>query len=181
MLLATRTIQRTIMTSAAASMMKGKTPSAEDKQVILDILSNYQCHPSEQSYSHYHRDAVFADPVSIAKGLDCIKSQFNGMPKIFSRSDTQELEILETGSTKIKMDLTQNYIFKKPEGKSKVVRSIVTLDRDSHGLITRHEEEWDGKPNKYSEDGFVGWLQQMRKEFSAGLVHKTVTSDPSKV
>lgn len=56
-------------------------------KIIDDILSLYQLKPSQQAYSHYAENAVFHDPVSIARGLD--KSQFNGMPKLFAESITE--------------------------------------------------------------------------------------------
>lgn len=50
----------------------------EEQRIIDDVLKLYQCKPSEQAYSHYAETAVFHDPVSIARGLESIKSQFNG-------------------------------------------------------------------------------------------------------
>jgi hypothetical protein len=61
----------------------------EEQKFITDILKLYQLDPNEQSYTHYAESAVFHDPVSIAKGKQSIMSQFNGMPKIFARSDTK--------------------------------------------------------------------------------------------
>jgi len=48
-------------------------------------------------------------------------------------------------------------------------------------LITLHEEEWDHEPNKYSEDGFLGKIQEARKRMGATLIDKMVSSDPNKV
>lgn len=63
--------------------------SGSEQKIIDEVLSLYQLRPSDQSYASYEPIAVFHDPVSIAQGLDSIKSQFNGMPKLFERSDTQ--------------------------------------------------------------------------------------------
>ncbi len=62
--------------------MKTRKPNSSEQTLIDEILSLYQLKPTDKSYSHYRSDAVFHDPVSIAKGLDSIKSQFNGMPKV---------------------------------------------------------------------------------------------------
>lgn len=79
--------------SSTTHSSKGAQPSraasAEEQKMIDDVLCLYQLKPSHQAYSHYAPDAVFHDPVSIAKGLDSIKSQFNGMPKVFKESETQ--------------------------------------------------------------------------------------------
>ena len=45
--------------------------------------------PFSFSYDHYADTAQFRDPVSIAKGKLQIQSQFNGMPKLFSNSETK--------------------------------------------------------------------------------------------
>lgn len=69
------------------------TGSANSKQqaILDDVLSLYQLKPSEKAYSRYASNAVFHDPVSIAQGLDAVKSQFNGMPKVFESSTTQSM------------------------------------------------------------------------------------------
>ena len=69
--------------------LPAREPSAEENGIIQDILALYQCRPSEKAYSHYSADAQFRDPVSIAKGKSQIQAQFNGMPKIFSESETK--------------------------------------------------------------------------------------------
>jgi hypothetical protein len=66
-----------------------REPSADESKIIQDILSLYQCKPSENAYSHYAETAQFRDSVSIAKGKSQIQAQFNGMPKLFSSSETQ--------------------------------------------------------------------------------------------
>jgi hypothetical protein len=80
----------------------------------------------------------------------------------------------------ILVDLTQQYVF-KVGGAEKTVRSLVTLQRGEGGLITLHEEEWDHEPNKYSEDGFLGKIQEARKRMGATLIDKMVSSNPNKV
>lgn len=75
-----------------------REPSADESKIIQDILSLYQCNPSEKAYSHYTETAQFRDPVSIAKGKSQIQAQFNGMPKIFSSSETQGSSIHERGT-----------------------------------------------------------------------------------
>lgn len=152
-----------------------------EEQVIIDeVLSLYQLKPSDQSYSHYAPTAVFHDPVSIAKGLNSIKSQFNGMPKLFSESITQKCDVLDGPSDSIILNLTQHYVFRGSKTPEKTVNSKVTL-KMKDGLIEHHEEEWDHKPNRTGTDGFVGKIQEIRKKADAKLVDMTVSSDPNKV
>ncbi|KAI4252908.1 MAG: hypothetical protein LQ352_004006 [Teloschistes flavicans] len=162
--------------------------SPSEKQLIDDILLLYQLKPSEQAYAHYAPSAVFHDPVSIAQGLDSIKSQFNGMPKLFASSITEKCDILsdESQDRKLALNLTQRYIFKsiipgKSEGMEKTVNSKVTLWMNMDGLIEKHDEEWDHEGNKSGDDGFMGKMMQARKKVDAKLVEKTVSSDSNKI
>ena len=79
------------VTESSQGTHSARQPNAQEKKIIDDILCLYQLKPSHQAYSHYAETAVFHDPVSIAKGLDSIKSQFNGMPKLFAESTTESM------------------------------------------------------------------------------------------
>lgn len=165
-----------------------RQPSETEKGLIDDILLLYQLKPSETAYAHYDRNAVFHDPVTIADGLESIKSQFNGMPKVFAESVTEQCDVLaeESGQGKLALNLTQHYVFNsalpgKSKGSEKTVNSKVTLYFNDKGLIEKHDEEWDHEANKSGEDGFMGKVQAARKKMDAKLVESTVTSDPSKV
>ncbi|MCJ1392374.1 hypothetical protein MMC18_005241 [Xylographa bjoerkii] len=160
--------------------LPSRAPTPEERTIIDEVLSLYQARPTDQSYAHYSPTAVFHDPVSIAKGLDSIKSQFNGMPKAFKASTTEEYRVLDDPSHPhaIRLDLTQRYVFKT--GQEKTLNSLVTLEmRD--GMIEHHEEEWDHKENSTGADGFMGRLNEWRKKADAKLVEKTVPADPNKL
>ena len=177
----------TASTSSSAGELPVRQPSSEEKQLIDDILLLYQLKPSEQAYAHYASTAVFHDPVSIAEGLDSIKSQFNGMPKVFAESTTQKCDLLaESDKGKTALNLTQRYVFKSPlpgksHGSEKTVNSKVTLTLNAEGKIVKHDEEWDHQGNKDADDGFLGKLMEGRKKVNAKLVQKAVPSDPSKI
>lgn len=159
-----------------------RQPSASEQEVIDEVLSLYQAKPTEKSYSHYAENAVFHDPVSIAQGLPSIKSQFNGMPKAFSVSDTQSWRVLDSPShpNSILLDLTQHYKF-KAGGMEKTLNSLIELKMNTAtGLIEHHEEEWDHKPNKDGDDGFLGKMNEWRKKVDAKMVEAGVSSDPKK-
>ena len=160
--------------------LAGRQASPQEQEIIDEVLSLYQAKPTDRSYAHYSPTAVFHDPVSIAKGLDSIKSQFNGMPKVFKSSTTESYRILEDPShpNDIRMDLTQHYVFKT--GQEKTVNSLITLKMRG-GVIEHHEEEWDHKENKTGEDGFMGKMNEWRKKLDAKLVEKTVPTDPNQV
>ncbi|KAL8937150.1 MAG: hypothetical protein Q9211_003832 [Gyalolechia sp. 1 TL-2023] len=178
-------------TTSSAGTHATRTPSPTERKFIDDILQLYQLHPSEQAYSHYTPHAVFHDPVSIAKGLDSIKAQFNGMPKLFAESITQQCDVLANDSSSppnsLALNLTQHYVFKSPipfksKGAAKTVNSKLTFTLDEEGKIVRHDEEWDHAKNKSgAEDGFWGKVMAARKKADAKIVESTVPSDPAKV
>lgn len=177
----------TASTTSAAGELPVRQPNPQEKQLIDDILLLYQLRPSEKAYAHYAPTAIFHDPVSIAEGLDSIKSQFNGMPKLFAESTTEKCDLLtESNDTRIAVNLTQRYVFKSPlpgksHGTEKTVNSRVTLTLDGQGKVVRHDEEWDHQGNKDSDDGFMGKLVEGRKKMDAKLVEKMIPSDPGKV
>ena len=76
-------------TDSAKGSLPTRQPSQQEQKFIDDILALYQCKPTHEIYSHYAEDAIFHDPVSIARGKESIMSQFNGMPKIFAESHTE--------------------------------------------------------------------------------------------
>lgn len=78
-------------TTSAAGELPTREPSAGERKLIEDILLLYQAKPKHESYIHYADEAVFHDPVSIARGKESVMSQFNGMPKIFAESDTERM------------------------------------------------------------------------------------------
>ncbi|KAL8719506.1 MAG: hypothetical protein Q9225_003496 [Loekoesia sp. 1 TL-2023] len=174
-------------TTSSAGTHATRTASTTEKQLIDDILQLYQLNPSEQAYRHYAPTAIFHDPISIAEGLDSIKSQFNGMPKLFAESTTQKCDVLaDSPPNTIALNLTQHYVFKSPipfksKGAEKTVNSKVTFHLNGEGLIERHDEEWDHQGNKSEEDGFVGKVMEARKKTDAKIVQRTVPSDPAKV
>lgn len=162
--------------------MQTRQPNSSEKTIVEEVLSLYQLKPTDKSYAHYRPDAVFHDPVSIAKGLDSIKSQFNGMPKLFERSDTQRCEVIDDGRPDtLTLDLTQHYVFKGGKTPEKTLNSKVALQLDGEGMIKHHEEEWDHAKNQTSDDGFMGKLSEWRKKADAKMVEAGVSSDPKKI
>ncbi|MCJ1399942.1 hypothetical protein MMC11_003145 [Xylographa trunciseda] len=160
--------------------LASRQASPQEQEIIDEVLSLYQAKPTDKSYAHYSPTAVFHDPVSIAKGLPSIQSQFNGMPKAFSSSTTESYRVLADPShpDSIRLDLTQHYVFKT--GQEKTLNSLVTL-RLHNGMIEHHEEEWDHNSNSTGADGFLGRLNEWRKKADAKLVEKAVPADPNKV
>ncbi|WWC62228.1 uncharacterized protein I303_104824 [Kwoniella dejecticola CBS 10117] len=159
---------------------KERQPTASEQALVDDVLQLYQLNPISSAYARYDTNAQFHDPIGLAKGLEAIKAQFNGMPKIFSSSETRGLKFLENPEVQppsVQISLSQLYKM-KPTGE-KLVNSLVTFHVDpSSNLILKHDEEWDAKPNTTGEDGFLGKINELRKKFTASAVHAGVDTTP---
>jgi hypothetical protein len=197
------------ITESNAGMQATRQPSGQEKQLIDDVLCLYQLKPSHQAYSHCAENAVF-HPVSIAQGLDSIKSQSNGMPKLFAESITEsmsvregsfniniawhlrtalwhaECDILDSSTPQaMQLNLTENYVFKSPipfkeKGAEETVNSKLTFTFKNQGLIEEHLEEWDHESNKTGSGRFFGRIQEGKKKLDAKMFEKTVPSDSDK-
>ena len=58
------------------------------KEIVEDLLKLYQCHPTEEAYRHFDANIEFEDPLEYAKGADSVRSSFNSLPKLFTKSET---------------------------------------------------------------------------------------------
>ncbi|RXK35580.1 hypothetical protein M231_07165 [Tremella mesenterica] len=158
-----------------------RKPSGEEAALIQDVLKLYQLQPVSAAYARYDQKATFHDPIGLAEGLESVKAQFNSMPKIFSKSETLDLKVLDNPQVKppsVQFALAQNYHVKTPQT-TKLVNSLITLTVDpSTKLITHHEEEWDGKENTTSSDGFFGKLNEWRKKATAEIVKAGADTRP---
>ncbi|PPQ79425.1 hypothetical protein CVT25_002695 [Psilocybe cyanescens] len=128
----------------------------------------------ETTFNIYAREAVFHDPVGIAKGIDSVRSQFMGLAKIFSRADIPKFRILENPSNlprnTILIDQDVAYFRDaKSSSPTKVVNSLLTLKLDDANKVISHNEEWNHQKTTTSEDGFLGMINEQRKKLTAGL------------
>ncbi|ORY26325.1 hypothetical protein BCR39DRAFT_470405 [Naematelia encephala] len=117
-----------------------RQPSSEEKALIEDVLNLYQLNPITAAYARYSENATFHDPIGLAEGLESVKAQFNGMPKIFSSSITKGYKVLDNPEVKppsIQFSLSQLYKLKLPPTE-KLVNSLITLHVDpSSNLIVK--------------------------------------------
>ncbi|KAG0140125.1 hypothetical protein CROQUDRAFT_53736 [Cronartium quercuum f. sp. fusiforme G11] len=180
-------LNATGLTAEESKKLKTRTERDDEKVIIRCIKDLYTCKPSESSYEMYAEQATFHDPISIATPLSSIKSQFNGMPKVFSSSTIDKFEVLESPSslpippgpdqfTIINQDVT----YYRNGDKFKTVNSLLTLERDENGKVIRHTEEWSHKKETDSTNGLFGTLNEWRKKAAAGLIGTAVSDDPSK-
>lgn len=163
-------------------------PSREAKPdevgIIKALKELYTVAPSESTYSQYAEDAVFHDPVSIARGVKSIRAQFNALPSLFPRAEIREFRILDAPSAPQKLLVDQiiaYYRSKEPDAEPfKELNSLLTIERESgSGLIKSHIEEWDHKAET-DQSGIMGDFHAARKSVSSSrrsISHSGSNSD----
>jgi len=168
------------MTTNAASLsqeqsqaLKERTGdlSSNEQRIIQSIKQLYTCKPVSTTYDVYDEKAVFHDPIGIAEGRASVKNQFDALAKLCAKGEIPKFRVLETPSTvapsTLLIDQDVDYHLKEEGAPFKTINSLLTIETNSQGKITRHTEEWDHKPEKTGADGFVGWWSEIRKKLSA--------------
>ncbi|OAV84850.1 hypothetical protein PTTG_31005 [Puccinia triticina 1-1 BBBD Race 1] len=123
----------------------------------------------------------------MATPLSTIKSQFNGMPKMFSSSTIDKFELLQSPPTMPTPPgpdqftvINQDVTYYRDGSKLKTLNSLVTLERDPQGKVIRHTEEWSHAKVTDKSDGFLGQLNEWRKIAAAEVIAKLVPEEPPK-
>ena len=100
--------------------------------------------------------------------------------QLFTKSEIRSFRVLtnppNVPKSTILVDQDVDYYAKSSPKK---INSLLTLERNTQGLVIKHMEEWDHKHESTSEDGFFGMLNEYRKKITAELTGKAVTKDPS--
>ncbi|KAI0046613.1 hypothetical protein FA95DRAFT_1559915 [Auriscalpium vulgare] len=154
-----------------------RKPSGPEEEGILAKLKElYSCKPQPSTYEMYTADAVFHDPVGIARGVNSIRAQFDALPKLFPRADISKFRLLENPPSLNKnlMLIDQDVAYFRDANASspfKVVNSLLTLELNDVHQITHHTEEWDHKRETTADDGFFGTLNEQRKKITAGVTN----------
>ncbi|EPQ60285.1 hypothetical protein GLOTRDRAFT_30198 [Gloeophyllum trabeum ATCC 11539] len=173
------------LTPTESRSLSERQPEEHEKPILQAIRELYTSNPKESTYHVYAPDAIFHDPVGIAKGADAIRAQFNGLVKIFPRADIGKFRVLENPKTvpksTILVDQDVSY-FRDPKasGPTKTVNSLLTLHTNSSHQITEHHEEWDHKRETDASDGFLGYINEARKKLTASVTDMFVGKEPPK-
>ncbi|THH11627.1 hypothetical protein EW145_g569 [Phellinidium pouzarii] len=172
------------LSSQESKALPERQPSQAELKIIAALKELYSCNPRESTYDVYTKSAIFQDPISIAEGVGSIKSQFNGLAKLFPRADIIKFHILKNPENAlpgiILVDQDVAY-YRDPSTSSptKTLNSLLTLHTDAEQRITRHTEEWNHKHDTLN-DGFFGMLNEYRKKMTASLTDNIVSKDPPK-
>ncbi|CEH19304.1 hypothetical protein CBOM_06351 [Ceraceosorus bombacis] len=165
-----------------------RSPTEDEKPVLQALRDLYSCDPRSSSYAQYSESATFHDPVSIASGLPKIRAQFNALVALFPRSSIDKFNVLDTSAASITVkrglllvDQDVTYYRSKEHGAEpfKTMNSLLTIERDAQGRITRHTEEWNHNAVTDSDNsGFGGVLNEARKKAFAAISMPFVDQTP---
>ncbi|KAF8921933.1 hypothetical protein CPB85DRAFT_1265180 [Mucidula mucida] len=177
-------VNATGLTPSESKQLKERSAQSHEQPIIAALKEMYSCSPKDSTFGIYTKDAVFHDPVGIAKGSSSISAQFIGLAKLFPRAEVTKFRVLENPSSlpPPKMLIDQDVAYYRNASNSsptKVVNSLLTLDLDSNHKVTFHTEEWDHEKSSTSDDGFFGMLNEYRKKLTASMTD-TVVGDQKK-
>jgi len=165
--------------------LSSRTVQPHEEQIIEAVKELYTCKPTERAYAVYADNAVFHDPIGIAKGVDSIRAQFNGLAKIFPRADIPKFRVLQNPphvpATTILVDQDVAYYHDpKANAPTKLMNSLLTIETNTAHKVTRHTEEWNHNKSSTGEDGFLGMLNEERKKLTASLTDAIVGKNAPK-
>ncbi|KAF2460413.1 hypothetical protein BDY21DRAFT_406142 [Lineolata rhizophorae] len=120
----------------------GVNLSADQKTVVGCVLDLFAGKPSLQKLKLWEDDAVFEDPLTIAKGRKQYEPQWYGLQSAFSKIERLAHEVTSVGNP-ISMNLTNRYVM-KGLNKEQTINSVVDIYVNQSGKIERVEDKWDG-------------------------------------
>ncbi|KAG0700676.1 hypothetical protein DFH29DRAFT_930920 [Suillus ampliporus] len=160
------------LTPSETKSLNTRIPEPSEQKVLSAIKEMYSCNPNDTTFNIYSEDAVFHDPVGIATGPKSIQAQFLGLAKLFEKADIPKFRVLknppQVPQSTILVDQDVAYYRSAfSSSPTKTMNSLLTLELDNDGKVKRHTEEWDHEKTSTSEDGFLGMINEHRKELSA--------------
>jgi len=170
------------LTAQQSKALAERQPKQEEQSIVSAIKDLYSCKPKDTSYQVYASEAIFHDPIGVAKGVSSIRAQFNGLAKIFPLATIPKFRVLENPSSlpKSTILIDQDVAYHRDPNKepTKVVNSLLTIERNETGAITKHTEEWNHAHESTSDDGFLGSLNEWRKTATANVTEMFVGQNP---
>jgi len=116
--------------------------SSEQRTLVASVLDLFAGRPSLAKLQLWKDDAVFSDPITVAKGRKEFEPQWYGLQTAFSAIERKSHSVTSAGNP-IEMDMTTMYKV-KGIGKETTITSKVNIFHEG-GKITKVEDKWDGK------------------------------------
>ncbi|KAI9817996.1 MAG: hypothetical protein M1832_004517 [Thelocarpon impressellum] len=116
--------------------------SDEQRVIVGCVLDLFAGRPSLKKLSLWKDDAVFEDPITVARGRKEYEPQWYGLQAAFSEIERLHHAVTDAGNP-ISLDLKTRYKV-KGVGKEETIASKVNIFVDKLGKIEKVEDKWDG-------------------------------------
>ncbi|KAF8162977.1 hypothetical protein B0H34DRAFT_302165 [Crassisporium funariophilum] len=116
-------------------------------RILEDLTELYCCRPTLEIFERsWSKDAEFEDPLCKCKGFDEYAAQWFAMPKLFSHSKQISKRVMSSTHSPSRLIYyqTQEYT-SRLLNKKKIIESIIVVELDDNGKITRLIDQWSGK------------------------------------
>ncbi|KAL9132557.1 MAG: hypothetical protein Q9175_006267 [Cornicularia normoerica] len=121
----------------------GVSLNEQQKTLVGSVLDLFAGRPSLKKLRLWNDDAVFEDPITVAKGRNRYEPQWYGLQAAFSEIERLHHEVT-SGGNPITMDLRTRYVV-KGIGKEQIIDSKINIFHDETYKIKKVEDKWDGK------------------------------------
>ncbi|KAF2493568.1 hypothetical protein BU16DRAFT_551378 [Lophium mytilinum] len=127
------------------------------RTLTTSILDLFAGRPSLEKLALWTDDAVFEDPITIARGRKQYEAQWYGLQSAFSSIERLSHEVTSAGNP-ISMDMKTKYTV-KGIGKEQTIESVIKIFTDEAGeKIVKVEDKWGGN---LPESSFVNAFRKI--------------------
>ena len=118
--------------------------SSQQKTLVGCVLDLFQGLPSLEKLRLWDDNAVFEDPLTIARGREQYEPQWYGLKESMSEIERLHYQVTSSGNP-ITMDLKTRYKI-KAIGKEQIINSVITIATTADGSkIEKVQDKWDGE------------------------------------
>ncbi|KAF2720157.1 hypothetical protein K431DRAFT_286006 [Polychaeton citri CBS 116435] len=122
----------------------GVSLSETQHTLVASVLDLFAGRPSLAKLQLWKDDAVFEDPITVARGRKQYEPQWYGLQTAFSEIERLSHEVKDAGNP-IVMDLKTRYKI-KGVGSEKTIESVINIFVDeSTGKIEKVQDKWNGE------------------------------------
>jgi hypothetical protein len=125
------------------NVVPGTKLSSHQQLIVRSIVDLFSGHPSLPHLALWRDDAVFSNPITIAQGRAKYSAQWYGRSQAFSEIDCINHQVRDAGNPML-MDLRIKYVV-RGVGVEQLVQSLVSVEVDGEGRVSRVEDRWDGE------------------------------------
>jgi hypothetical protein len=116
--------------------------SSSQKTLVGSVLDLFAGRPSLAKLQLWKDDAVFEDPITVARGREQYEPQWYGLQTAFSEIERLSHEVTSAGDP-IEMDLKTRYVIKGINKEQTIQSKVLIFTEDDR--ITKVQDKWDGK------------------------------------